>query len=101
VRNILQFDEDDYVIIVLRDNLNSKPQGLVGIFCPTKTLSNKMNFLDSVEARFNIVSIGNLNGENICAWLVMVQRELKLKAKHGKMVQPQSTLETNVDSFAT
>jgi len=60
-----------------------------------------MNFLASGEVRFNVIKFGKLNGENISAKFVEVQSELQLKARKGKMMKPQLTMETNVESFAT
>lgn len=58
-----------------------------------------MNFLISIVARFNVLNI-ELNGENIYAQFAIVQSELKLKVKKGKMVQLQLTLIINIESFA-
>jgi hypothetical protein len=60
-----------------------------------------MNFLTSSEARFNVIKIGKLNGENIHAQFIEVQSKLQLRARKGKMMKPQLTMETNVESFAT
>jgi hypothetical protein len=60
-----------------------------------------MNFLASGEVGFNVIKIGKFNGENINAKFVEVQSKLWLKVRKGKMMKPQLTMETNVESFAT
>jgi hypothetical protein len=97
----LLFDEDVSLVIVLLDDFNNDPWWLARILCEVSKLNNDMNFLASGEVRFNVIKIGKLNGENISTKFVEVQSELQLKARKGKMMKPQLTMETNVESFAT
>jgi len=73
-------------VFLLLDDPNSDPQGCVGLLCNEMKLSDKLNFLASIKVY--VLSISVLNGENICMQFIIVQSELKLKVKKGKMVQP-------------
>ncbi len=75
-------------MFLLLNDPNSDPRGCVGLLCNEKKLSDKLNFLASIKAEVYVSSIGVLNGENICMQFTIVQGELKLKVKKGKMVQP-------------
>ncbi len=79
---------------------DSDLQGCRGLLYSEEKLSDMLNFLANIEVGVNVSSIGALKGENIFVQFVIVQCKLKLKVKKGKMVQPQSTLVTNVKSFA-
>jgi hypothetical protein len=71
----LLFDEDESLVIILLDDLNNHPWWLAMILCEANKFSNDMNFLGSGEARFNVIKIGEFNGENISAQFVEVQSE--------------------------
>jgi hypothetical protein len=73
---------------LLLNDPNSDLQGCVRLLCNEEKLSDKLNFLASIEAEVSVLNIGALNGENICVQFTIVQSELKLKVKKGKMVQP-------------
>jgi hypothetical protein len=66
VYEILQFDEDEFLVFLLLDDPNSDLQGCVGLLCNEEKLSDKLNFPPSIKAKVNVSSIGVLNGENIC-----------------------------------
>ena len=88
VQEILQFDEDESFMFLLFDNPNNDPWGCAGLLCNKEKLNDKLNFPSNIKVGVNILSISELNGENICIQFTIVQSELKLKAKKGKMVQP-------------
>jgi len=75
-------------VFLFLNHPNSDPQGCVRLFCNEKKLSDKLNFPTSIKIGVNVSSIGVLNGENICVQFTILQSELKLKVKKGKMVQP-------------
>jgi hypothetical protein len=66
VYKILQFGEDESLVFLLLDDPNSDLHACVGLLCNEEKLSNKLNFPPSIKAKVNVLSIGVLNGENIC-----------------------------------
>jgi hypothetical protein len=72
----LLFDEDEYLVIFLLDDLNDDPWWLAMILCEVSKLNSDMNFLASSEAGFDVIKIGKLNGENISAQFIEMQSKL-------------------------
>lgn len=60
---------------------------MVGILNDPQKFANKMKISKNVEVGFNVNSIGELIGENICSQFNVIKSELQLKVKKEKMVQ--------------